>query len=76
MEQAAMFVRAAQFEVQPEFEPEIDALAHETCAPRPQVAALYVRERAKLEHGAKIKTFVPVLTRRKVKSLLRSKKAT
>jgi hypothetical protein len=62
--------RAAQFDMQGEFDAEINALAEETQAPRPQVAALYVRERTKLERAAKIKTYVPVLTRRKVKSLL------
>ena len=65
------FVRDAQFDVQTELDAEIESMAQEVKAPRPQVAALYVRERTKLEQGAKIKTYVQVLARRKVKSLLK-----
>jgi hypothetical protein len=50
---------------------EIDLLARETDVPREVVARLYSVELAKLERVAKIKTYVPVLTHRRVKALLR-----
>jgi hypothetical protein len=50
---------------------EIELLARETDMPRELVAKLYSSERAKLERTARIKTYVPVLTHRHVKALLR-----
>jgi hypothetical protein len=50
---------------------EIELLARETRMPRDLVARLYSSERAKLERTARIKTYVPVLTHRQVKDLLR-----
>ena len=50
---------------------EIELLVRETDMPRELVAKLYSRERAKLERTARIKTYVPVLTHRHVKALLR-----
>lgn len=50
---------------------EIELLARETDMPRELVARVYTRERAKLEGTARIKTYVPVLTHRHVKELLR-----
>lgn len=52
-------------------DPEIELLARETRMPRELVAKVYSRERAKLERTARIKTYVPVLTHRQVKALLR-----
>jgi hypothetical protein len=50
---------------------EIELLAQETHVPRALVERLYSRERAKLERTARIKTYVPVLTHRHVKALLK-----
>jgi hypothetical protein len=52
-------------------EEEIELLARETRMPRELVARLYTSERAKLERTSRIKTYVPVLTHRHVKALLR-----
>jgi hypothetical protein len=54
---------------------EIESLARETRMPRELVAKLYSTERAKLERTARIKTYVPVLTHRQVKALLREYRA-
>jgi hypothetical protein len=53
---------------------EIEALALETRAPRELIRALYTAEHAKLQPTAKIKTYVPVLIRRRVKALLRKQR--
>ena len=50
---------------------EIAMLARETDMPFELVQEIYVSERAKLEQTARIKTYVPVLTHRHVKALLR-----
>jgi uncharacterized protein DUF3562 len=50
---------------------EIAMLARETDMPFELVQEIYVSERAKLERTARIKTYVPVLTHRHVKALLR-----
>jgi Protein of unknown function (DUF3562) len=50
---------------------EIAVLARETDMPFELVQEIYVSERAKLERTARIKTYVPVLTHRHVKALLR-----
>jgi hypothetical protein len=50
---------------------EIELLAQETRVPRALVERLYSRERAKLERTARIKIYVPVLTHRHVKALLK-----
>jgi hypothetical protein len=52
-------------------EAEIEMLARETDTPFEIVQEIYVTEREKLERTARIKTFVPVLTHRHVKALLR-----
>jgi hypothetical protein len=52
-------------------EAEIEMLARETDMPFELVQEIYVSEREKLERTARIKTFVPVLTHRHVKALLR-----
>jgi hypothetical protein len=51
---------------------EIESLAQETHAPHELVRELYAAERAKLEKTAKIKTYVPVLIRRRVKAMLQA----
>ena len=53
---------------------EIEALALETRAPRELIRVLYTAEHAKLQPTAKIKTYVPVLIRRRVKALLRKQR--
>jgi hypothetical protein len=53
---------------------EIESLARETRAPHELVRKLYATECAKLEKMAKIKTYVPVLIRRRVKALLQEKR--
>jgi Protein of unknown function (DUF3562) len=56
----------------PNSESEIEALARETGTPVATVQEIYKAEKAKLDRGAKIKTYIPVLTHRRVKELLRS----
>jgi Protein of unknown function (DUF3562) len=51
-------------------ESEIELLARETKMPVETVHKVYAFEFAKLEQVARIKTFVPVLIRRRVKDLL------
>jgi Protein of unknown function (DUF3562) len=53
---------------------EIESLVLETRAPRDLVRNLYTSERAKLERTAKIKTYVPVLIRRRVKAMLQEQR--
>jgi Protein of unknown function (DUF3562) len=53
---------------------EIESLVQETHAPRELVHNLYTTERAKLERTAKIKTYVPVLIRRRVKTMLQERR--
>jgi len=49
----------------------IEAIARETALPVEKVQALYHVERADLELVARIKTFIPVLTHRRVRMKLR-----
>lgn len=49
---------------------ELERLAHEADTPVDAVRELYRIEREKLEHSARIKTFVPVLAWSRVKELL------
>ncbi len=51
-------------------ESEIELLARETDTPVDTVQELYRAEHDKLERSARIKTFVSVLVRRRVKALL------
>jgi hypothetical protein len=54
---------------------EIEQLARETRMPLELVDEIYNIEHAKLDRIARIKTFVPVLTRRRVKARLRTQRA-
>ena len=54
---------------------EIELLARETDSPVKLVESIYIAERAKLERSARIKTYVPVLTHRHVKQILRERRA-
>jgi hypothetical protein len=56
-------------------ESDIENLARETDMPVEIVHEIYSIEHAKLEQGARIKTYVPVLTRRRVKDLLQTHRA-
>jgi len=56
-------------------ESDIETLARETDTPVADVRNVYAIEHAKLDRVAKIKTFVPVLIRRRVKELLRSRRS-
>jgi Protein of unknown function (DUF3562) len=56
-------------------ESDIEILARETKMPLETVHKVYDIELAKLEHVARIKTYVPVLTRRRVKDLLQRQRA-
>jgi hypothetical protein len=51
---------------------DIERLARETAVPIETVHEIYEMEHAKLATQARIKTFVGVLTRRRVKDLLQS----
>lgn len=55
-------------------ESEMESLARETDMPVEIVHEVYRRERAKIERTARIKTYVPVLTHRHVKELLRERR--
>jgi hypothetical protein len=48
---------------------ELESLARDVAAPLEVVAELYRMEHERLESTAKIKTFVPVLAKRQVKTL-------
>ncbi len=52
---------------------DIEILARETNTPVATVEEIYAAEHAKLDRGARIKTFIPVLIHRHVKELLRSR---
>jgi hypothetical protein len=54
---------------------EIELLARETDMPVDIVDEIYNTEHAKLDRVARIKTFVPLLTRRHVKELLQTQRA-
>jgi hypothetical protein len=49
----------------------IEAIARDSALPVEQVEALYLLERADLELVARIKTYIPVLTTRRVRQKLR-----
>ncbi|MGD0491302.1 MAG: DUF3562 domain-containing protein [Steroidobacteraceae bacterium] len=51
-------------------EPEVELLARETDTPLETVREIYRVERDKLERSARIKTYISVLTHRRVKALL------
>jgi hypothetical protein len=51
----------------------VEVLARETGTPIGTVEAIFTTERIKLEHSARIKTFVPVLVHRRVKALLQAR---
>jgi len=62
--------------VQPQhLESDIELLARETAMPIETVHEIYSIEHAKLEQIARIKTYVPVLIRRRVKELLQNQRA-
>ncbi len=61
---------AASSNVESKEDPDVERLARETDTPVDAVRELYRIEREKLEHSARIKTFIPVLARRRVKELL------
>jgi len=56
------------------FDSDIESLARETDMPVATVHEMYQVEHAKLDRVAKIKTYVPVLIRRRVKELLRTQR--
>ena len=53
---------------------DIETLARETDMPVAVVHRIYEIEHAKLDQLAKVKTFIPVLVRRRVKEVLRSQR--
>jgi len=53
--------------------PDIEVLAREAQVPREAVAQLYAREWAALTAGARITSFLSILTTRKVRALLRQR---
>ena len=71
MKPSAILIDQHEISDSPEGETDIEALAREACVSRELVAKIYSREHAKLARSAKIQTYVPVLTRRRVKTLLR-----
>jgi hypothetical protein len=71
MEQAAVPINQHEISDSSRGDTDIELLAQEACVSRELVAKIYSREHAKLARSAKIQTYVPVLTRRRVKTLLR-----
>jgi hypothetical protein len=72
-----MFNVSAQLrQFSPDLESDIESLARETDMPIATVQEIYKIERAKLDQAAKIKAYVPVLIRRRVKELLRVQNST
>jgi len=59
----------------PERESDIETLAREANLPVAAVDEIYRIEHAKLDREAKIKTYVPVLIRRRVKELLQTRRS-
>ena len=53
----------------------IEALARESHVPIDQVAQLYEHELAVLKAGARITSFLPILTTRKVREILRQRQS-
>jgi Protein of unknown function (DUF3562) len=57
-----------------DWESDMETLARETDTPVATVHEVYKIEHAKLDKMAKIKTFVPVIIRRRVKELLQTQR--
>jgi len=57
-----------------DWESDMETLARETDTPVATVHEVYKIEHAKLDKVAKIKTFVPVIIRRRVKELLQTQR--
>ena len=55
------------------YAPDLEALAREMDVPLDDVAQLYARELAALTAGARITSFLPILTTRKVRAILRQR---
>ncbi|MDP9083378.1 MAG: DUF3562 domain-containing protein [Pseudomonadota bacterium] len=56
-------------------EADVELLARETAMPIETVNEIYDIEHAKLEQTARIKTYIPLLTRRHVKEVLQTLRA-
>lgn len=54
---------------------EVESLARETHTPVEVVTEIYASERTKLERTARIKIYVPILIHRRVRTLLRERRA-
>jgi hypothetical protein len=63
-------------QISPDLESDIESLARETDMPIATVQEIYKIEHAELDQVAKIKSYVPVLIRRRVKELLRVQNST
>ena len=68
-------VQTINSEIPAQRKSDIESLARETQTPIAIVDEIYRIEHAKLDRMARIKTFVPVLIRRRVKELLRSRRS-
>ena len=68
-------VQTINSEIPAQRKSDIESLARETQTPIAIVDEIYRIEHAKLDRVARIKTFVPVLIRRRVKELLRSQRS-
>ena len=68
-------VQTINSEIPAQRKSDIESLARETETPIAIVDEIYRIEHAKLDRVARIKTFVPVLIRRRVKELLRSQRS-
>ena len=71
MKQAALLINQHESSDSSHGDTDIESLAREACVSRELVATIYSREHAKLARAAKIQTYIPVLTHRRVKTLLR-----
>ena len=63
--------QAQDSQIPAERESDVETLARETDMPVAVVHRIYEIEHAKLDRLARVKTFIPVLVRRRVKELLR-----
>jgi hypothetical protein len=71
-----MSAQPLESQIAPDSESDIESLARESDMPVATVQEIYKIEHAKLDQMAKIKTYVPVLIRRRVKELLRVRRST
>ena len=71
----AVALKALERKVSLDNEDQLESLARETHTPVELVTEIYASERTKLERTARIKIYVPILIHRRVRTLLRERRA-